>query len=236
LAGLTRNLKLRLADDLTADARYNLERIDQLGSVFPIGTSANQVINSSADIRLNANATSLGGDGNGLVFAPNLQLSNTLKFESGPYELTIQPGSLSSDLTWTLPPDNGTAGQFLETNGAGTLTWGDPPTTNFSSLNDTTFTSLAAGQVAQYNGTSWVNVNLPNTRQAGVFSWDPVDGNTKLITHGFGSSSIQVWIYEPGCKSQIMVESIDYLDNDTILLTAHSAPDSTYDVHLIQTQ
>jgi len=59
MAGLTRNLKLRLADDLTADARYNLERIDQLGSVFPIDNTAAQTINSSAEIRLNANATTL---------------------------------------------------------------------------------------------------------------------------------------------------------------------------------
>jgi len=235
MAGVTRNLKLRLADDLTADARFNLERIDQLGSVFPIDNTATQVINSSSSIRLNANATSLGGDGNGLVFAPNLQLSSTLKFESGPYELTLQPGSLTADTTFTLPPNAGTAGQFLITDGAGTLSFGDAPTENFSSLNDTTFTNLTAGQIAQYDGTRWVNANISATRQTGVFQWNPAEGNTKLITHNFSSTFIQVWIYEPGCKSQVMIETIDYPDSDTILLTAHSAPESTYDVHLIQT-
>lgn len=34
MAATTRNLKLRLSDDLTADARYNLQRIDQLAGTF----------------------------------------------------------------------------------------------------------------------------------------------------------------------------------------------------------
>ncbi len=235
MAGLTRNLKLRLADDLTADARYNLERIDQLGSVFPIGSSAAQSINSSAEIRLNANATTLGGDGNGLVYAPNLQLSNSLKLESGAYELTIQSGSLSSDITLTFPTNDGDNLQFLQTDGSGTLTWADPPTSNFESLNDTLFTNLTSGQFAQYNGSKWINTTISAGRQTGLFNWETSDGNTKTISHGFGTTKIQVWIYEPGSKSQVFIETIDYTDNDTILLTAHSAPESTYEVHLIQT-
>jgi len=235
MAGLTRNLKLRLADDLTADARYNLERIDQLGSVFPIDNTAAQTINSSAEIRLNANATTLGGDGNGLVYAPNLQLSSTLKFESGPYTLTLQPGSISSSYTLTLPTNDGDTDQFLQTDGTGTLTWADPPNTNFGSLNDTLFTGLTSGQIPQYDGSKWVNINVSDTRNTGVFDWETSDGNTKVISHGFSSTKIQVWIYEPGSKSQVFIETIDYLDNDTILLTAHSAPESTYNIHLIQT-
>jgi hypothetical protein len=235
MAGFTRNLKLRLSDDLTADARFNLERIDELGNVFPTGDSANQNINSSGDIRLNANAASLGGDGNGTVFAPNLQLTSTLNFESGPYNLIISPSPISSNITLLLPPNTGSTGQFLQTDGTGTLTWEDPPTSNFSSLNDTTFTSLVSGQIAQYNGSQWVNVTLPITRQGGIFDWDPVDGNTKTIVHNFDTTNIQVWIHEAESKSQVLIQGIDYLDSDTIFLTAHSSPDSQYKVHLIQT-
>lgn len=235
MAGLTRNLRLRLADDLTADARYNLERIDQLGSVFPISSSANQTINSAADIRLNANSTTLGGDGDGTVFAPNLQLSNALKLESGAYTFTLRASVQTQDLNFTLPPDFGTSGQFLTTSGAGGLTWTDPPTSNFSSLNDTTFTNLTAGQLAQYDGSAWVNVTLPSSRQSGVFNWLAVEGATKTITHGWGTTNIQVWIYEPGSSSIVYIESLDYLDSDTIVLSAHSGPDSDYIVHLIQT-
>ncbi len=232
---LTRNLKLRLSPDLTASARYNLERIDQLGSVFPIGSSATQTINSSSDIRLNANATSLGGDGNGTVFAPNLQLSANLLLESGPYELTISAPVLSTDLTLLLPSTAGNSGQFLRTDGTGTLDWGDPPTSNLSTLNDTSISSPAANEILQYNGTSWVNASIPVTKQSGTFEWNPGDGSTRTITHNYGSTSIAVWIYDTDSKTQVLIEDIDYSDSNTILLTAHRAPDSTYIVHLIQT-
>jgi hypothetical protein len=235
MAGFSRNLKLRLSDDLTADALYNLQRIDDLGSIFPIGESANQVLNSSGDIRLNANAASLGGNGNGTVFAPNLKLSSTLILEAGPYDYTFATPNVSGNLTLLLPPDAGISGQFLETDGTGTLTWGDPPTTNFSSLNDTSFTNLMSGEFAQYNGSTWINTTLPNARQTGVFNWATADGNTKAIVHNFNTTNIQVWIYEAASKSQIFIEDIDYLDSDTIFLTAHVPPESDYTVHLIQT-
>lgn len=235
MAGLTRNLRLRLEDNLTESARYNLERIDQLGSVFPIGSSAAQTINSSSDIYLNANATTLGGDGNGNVFAPNLQLSSTLKLESGPYTFSLQASTQTGNVSLTLPGNAGSNGQFLQTNGSNTLTWADPPTSNFASLNDTTFSSLTAGQIPQYNGSKWVNVSIGATRQTGVFDWMTTDGNTKAIVHNFGTTNIQVWIYEPESSSQVFIQGIDFLDSNTILLEAIKAPESDYKVHLVQT-
>lgn len=231
----TRNLRLRLSDNLTDDARYNLERIDQLGAVFPIGNSASQAINSSSSISLNANSTLLGGNGDGTVFAPNLSLKNSLKLESGAYTLSLTAGALTEDLSLTLPSTVGSAGQFLSTDGTGVLSWIDPPSTNLSSLNDTLFTDLEANQFIQYNGSKWVNVDLPAAREANVYTWAPVDGNTKIINHSFNSTSIQVWIYEPASKSPIVIEEVDYLDNDTIFLRAHTAPETDYVVHLQQT-
>lgn len=235
MSRFTRNLRLRLADDLTSDARFNLERIDQLGLVFPITDSASQSINSSSDIYLNANATVLGGNGQGTVFAPNLQLSSDLILESGAYTLSLSTGTQSSNLNLTLPPNAGSALQFLQTDGTGVLTWADPPTSNFSTLNDTNFTNLASGQVAQYDGTEWVNVSFSATRQTAIYTWTPLEGTSKTIAHGFSASKIQVWIYEPESNSQVFVQSIDFIDDDTILLTSKVPPDTDYEVHLIQT-
>lgn len=36
------------------------------------------------------------------------------------------PSSVSTDVTWTLPSADGSSGQFLRTNGAGTLSWATP--------------------------------------------------------------------------------------------------------------
>lgn len=66
---LTRYLKLKIADDLSADAKYNLQRIDSLGanigSTFVSGQ--NDVLNilSRGDIQVIAEAASIGGSGSG---------------------------------------------------------------------------------------------------------------------------------------------------------------------------
>jgi len=38
------------------------------------------------------------------------------------------PSSVNANVTWTLPAADGTDGQVLSTNGAGTLTWASPAT------------------------------------------------------------------------------------------------------------
>lgn len=68
---ITRNLKLRIADDLSADAKYNLDKIDALGgnlsSTFTSGVGDLLNIFSRGNIQLLAAATSIGGSGNGTI-------------------------------------------------------------------------------------------------------------------------------------------------------------------------
>jgi hypothetical protein len=59
------------------------------------------------------------------------------------------PATVSSNVTWTLPAADGTNGQFLQTNGTGTLSWAaatSVPTTNI--------THLTTGTSATYTPTS----------------------------------------------------------------------------------
>jgi hypothetical protein len=65
MATLTRNLKLRLSSDLSADARYNLERIDQLGATFNINTLNDTIVRAAGDIQLRPEDNSVGGSGTG---------------------------------------------------------------------------------------------------------------------------------------------------------------------------
>jgi hypothetical protein len=65
MATLTRNLKLRLSDDLSTDSRYNLERIDQLGSTFNINTLNNTVVRAAGNIQMRPEDNSSGGSGSG---------------------------------------------------------------------------------------------------------------------------------------------------------------------------
>lgn len=62
---LTRNLKLRVNSNLTADARYNLLRLDLLGSTFIVDTTNNLNIRSEADVLIEPESADIGGSGVG---------------------------------------------------------------------------------------------------------------------------------------------------------------------------
>lgn len=63
MSSITRNLKLRLQDNLTADARYNLEKIDQLGAIFQLDNSQSAVVRSQGDVAVSPNDPAIGGSG-----------------------------------------------------------------------------------------------------------------------------------------------------------------------------
>lgn len=65
MATLTRNLKLRLSNDLSGDARYNLERLDQLGATFNIDSNNNTVVRAAGDMQFRPEDNSVGGSGSG---------------------------------------------------------------------------------------------------------------------------------------------------------------------------
>lgn len=76
---LTRNLKLRLDSNLTANAQYNLLRIDDLGSTFLVDTTNNLNIRSLTDIVIEPQSADLGGSGVGgsvSIGTPSHQISN----------------------------------------------------------------------------------------------------------------------------------------------------------------
>ena len=61
----------------------------------------------------------------------------------------------------TLPTSDGTAGQFLKTDGAGTVTFASIPTINtLNDVGNVTITSATSGQVLSWNGSAWVNSTL----------------------------------------------------------------------------
>lgn len=53
----------------------------------------------------------------------NVLASNGLSLSQGTGNFILKAPSLANDLTWTLPTSSGTSGQFLSTNGSGTLSW-----------------------------------------------------------------------------------------------------------------
>lgn len=62
---LSRNLRLRLERNLSANARYNLERIDLLGSTIQIDTTEATRLRSRSALYIEPNSSALGGSGTG---------------------------------------------------------------------------------------------------------------------------------------------------------------------------
>lgn len=72
---LTRYLKLKVAADLSADAKYNLNRIDSLGFLATVNDDDSLNLVARGDIDIEPNSPSVGGDGiNGTI---NLGISRT---------------------------------------------------------------------------------------------------------------------------------------------------------------
>lgn len=150
-ASFTPILKLRLSDDLTADARFNLNRIDSLASVFSTDSTGTSVIRSQGDISLEPNSPDVGGPGTGgtvsfgtanqalttlNIYATdidfndatlaNFSLGNVsqLSFEAGSYTATLEANlSQSANIAFTLPSNTGTSGAVLVTDGNGILSF-----------------------------------------------------------------------------------------------------------------
>jgi hypothetical protein len=61
----------------------------------------------------------------------------------------------------TLPTSDGTAGQFLKTDGAGTVSFASIPTINtLNDVGNVTITGVATGEFLQWSGSAWVNATV----------------------------------------------------------------------------
>lgn len=206
----TRYLKLKLADNMTADAISNLQKIDQLGSSFSVSTTETLTFNSVKDIYFRPNSADVDGTGIGgnLYISTNDQLldsvqinslytsiAGSLRFRNGNYHIELVAPTLSGNLTFTLPPQDGTNGQVLATDGHGNLQFVD---------------MLGGGG-----------------KQSGFFMWLPADGTTKIIPHNYNSSDVIITIYDTVGTNLVYVDNISINDVNTITLTAVVVPGVT---------
>lgn len=144
---LTPNLKLRVSDDLTADAKYNLNRIDSLASATKVENNGNLRVRSIRDIIITPESQDLGGNGTGgtvsvgesgveisvfEIFAELADFNDTpallkeLRFPEltgGNYVGFAPPDVIDANQLWKLPNADGTVNQVLVTDGDGNLGW-----------------------------------------------------------------------------------------------------------------
>ena len=119
-------------------------------------------------------------DSNNVTISGYLYLSGDekeLRFYNGSNYLTLKAsGSLSSNVTLTLPVDDGTTGQFLKTDGSGVLSWSD---VSGAILTDDTVTEA---KLDISNGPQ--NGYYLQTNGSGVLTWAAVAGGAIADTSG----------------------------------------------------
>lgn len=119
-------------------------------------------------------------DGDTLVWdAGTSKWVNTPATAAGPH-LVLSATHTDSAVTGSV-----TNGQYLKRVG-GNWTNAAPPT--FEELNDTTFTGLASGDIAQWNGTAWVNVSVATLSAAHT-----LDSHSNVNTSGKITGSNLRW-------------------------------------------
>lgn len=104
----TSNLRLRVEDGLTADAIYNLQRIDELGAVFKLSTSSTVEVSSAEAVLIQPNNPAAGGSGIGGTVRVGSAAQPASLIELTSEEVVINAGrlNLGSSLltgTYTIP-------------------------------------------------------------------------------------------------------------------------------------
>lgn len=95
---LSRYLRLRIDSNLTANARYNLEKLDALGSTFIVDTSSNLNIRSESDITIEPQSADIGGSGTGgsLSFGTSSHSLDSINFYASSLNFSVGPGLLDT--------------------------------------------------------------------------------------------------------------------------------------------
>jgi hypothetical protein len=110
---------------------------------------------ASTNIQFNSSST-FGGSNNLTWDGTNVQIGATgaLRFadtDSSNYVAFKSPGTVATNVTWTLPNADGTSGKVLSTNGSGLLSWDAPGSVNLD----------GGTPSSNYGGTTAINGGTP---------------------------------------------------------------------------
>lgn len=217
---LTPNLKLRINDDLTSDAKYNLNRIDSLGGVTKVENNANVRIRSARDIIINPQSEDLGGDGTGgnvSVGESGLELALLSIFA---VEVDFN-NAIISNFTLDEVITNEMIAPDAEID-ASKIADGSVSNTEFQYLSGVT------GDIqTQIDNLSGAN-QLAST-------WVTGDGASKTITHNFGTVNIMVQVLDASDNYRtIEMDSVMRPNSNDVTLIASEAPSTSWIVLLTQ--
>jgi hypothetical protein len=123
-----------------------------------------------------------------------------------------------------LPTADGTAGQFLKTDGAGTVSFADIPTINtLDDVGDVTITSAATGEALIWNGSAWVNgsVSALDTQTTSTSSTSQTTLATYAVADYDGVKAV-ITVADSTAGERTIVEMLITHDGTTAVATEYA--------------
>lgn len=216
---LSRNLKLRINSNLTADAKFNLEKLDLLGANVYTDSTDTLYMRSRGNVIIEPESADINGAGSGgsvqlgtashqlasfIVYADSIDLQEadlgvgSLQLQNGSYYTSLEAGVQSANISYVLPTSAPTASQILRANASNPLQL------------------------------EWASSTGSGVNQA-VSTWALADGTTKNVTHGLGTEDIDVTVIDNN-NQVIFVDNITVVDNNSISLTSSETPTGNWTV------
>lgn len=182
-----------LASSLTGDLSWVVNGSG--GSTSPAGANTQVQYNASGSFGASAAftfASGVVGIGTGSSTTGVVRLFNSTNANT----ISIQAGVTTGSYTLTLPVDDGTSGQFLQTNGSGVTTWANPTTGaggNDTEVQYNNTGALAGDSGFTYNSsTNFITLGVGSTASGGVIFRNATNNNTVTMNAGTTSAS---WVF-----------------------------------------
>ena len=155
------------AGEITIDSTKNTVVVHDGSTQGGIPLAKESALASTVGALTDVTISSVGA-GEILKYSGSEWVNNTLAeagiVATGDIGSTVQAydANLTSFVTaLTLPTADGSAGQFLKTNGSGTVSFASIPTINtLNDIGNVTISSAAAGQFLKWSGSAWVNATV----------------------------------------------------------------------------
>ena len=168
------------------------------------GTSGNALLDSGVIIDASNNVTGL----NNVTATGYLHLTGDEKelrfYEGANYIAIAAPSGLGADYTFTLPLNDGSADEFLQTNGSGVLVWAAAAGTTINSNADNrvitgsgTANTLTGESTLTYDGTH-VTVSSTNTPKVIIDSTSGNNGSDVTISEAASATGSLLIRYKQG--------------------------------------